>query len=610
MKHKYSLLLILIAFVFSNLALAQDDNSDAIYLKLVKEYQLNEDGSIDYHEYKQLKLLTYYAFHSLYGESFIVYNTKYQKLKINESFTTMADGKKVVTPVNAFNELLPRFAEDAPDHNYMREMAVTHTGLERNAVINLDYSIHTEKNFWPVFKVNEYIGEDSPIDELIIKISIPSGKEAKFQLINSEISPEITQENNQKTFTWKFVNVPAYLYESLQAYRTTYSPQLFFSIAKNRDEFFSSIINQPAFEYQVNEKMTRKVESMRTDASDNVDLALMIQEYVVDEFKLKHISSWDIGFRYRQADEIWESAYGTKAEKMILLTALLTAANIEATPYAVIPVNQYLDEICVPEIYDYLVRIKQDDGEDLYLSVDKTNDYNMAYELSDVVLIPFIHSAEKENVIMKQRDNEIELEADLKLNNDGLLSGLITVEAYYACNPYLDIKRNEPKAKTMLTGSISSSDINVKLVSFTPEESVIEFKVDGKKELKKKADYYFFELPLINEGIESFNIHELSAERKSPLKLQYVVDDEYEYEIELSDKLELANPEVKIEEKTAIGEVSIIIKSSSNKIKVSRSIEIYKDNISLQYYPDFRKLMNLWNDKNYRQLIIKVKQAD
>ena len=73
MKPKYYSLILICALLLSNVSFAQDDTSDAIYLKQMKEYQLNEDGSSDFRLSKQLKLLTYYSFHRLYGESFVEY---------------------------------------------------------------------------------------------------------------------------------------------------------------------------------------------------------------------------------------------------------------------------------------------------------------------------------------------------------------------------------------------------------------------------------------------------------------------------------------------------------------------------------------------------------
>ncbi len=123
--------LILLISLISFRGFAQNEKYDAVYEQLTREYTLNSDGSMDFRFIKKQKLQTYRAFHNLYGETFVVYDTVRQQLKINEVFTTMADGKKIPAPGNAFNPALPGFAANAPAYNSLREMVITHTGLER-----------------------------------------------------------------------------------------------------------------------------------------------------------------------------------------------------------------------------------------------------------------------------------------------------------------------------------------------------------------------------------------------------------------------------------------------------------------------------------------------
>ena len=86
---------------------------------------------------------------SLYGETFIVYDPAYQQLKINESYTRQVDGTIVTTPANAFVEVLPSAAANAPAYNGLKEMVVVHTGLELGATIYLDYTVTTDAGALP-----------------------------------------------------------------------------------------------------------------------------------------------------------------------------------------------------------------------------------------------------------------------------------------------------------------------------------------------------------------------------------------------------------------------------------------------------------------------------
>ena len=127
------------------LATATFAASEAEYKKLVKSWTLNPDGSQEFNYKMELAIYTHTAMNSTYGESFIVYNPDYQTLTINESYTKQKDGNIVKTPDNAFVEVLPRNAANAPAYNQLKEMVVVHTGLELDATIYLDYNIKTKE---------------------------------------------------------------------------------------------------------------------------------------------------------------------------------------------------------------------------------------------------------------------------------------------------------------------------------------------------------------------------------------------------------------------------------------------------------------------------------
>ena len=103
-----------LVFLFLFQVTISAEEGDAVYKKIVHEYTLNPDGSNEYREYKEIKLLSHLSFHRMYGETFIIFDPAYQELEINEAYTIMADGQRVDVPDNAFNEVLPRAASHAP----------------------------------------------------------------------------------------------------------------------------------------------------------------------------------------------------------------------------------------------------------------------------------------------------------------------------------------------------------------------------------------------------------------------------------------------------------------------------------------------------------------
>ena len=237
MKRKKSILLFSIFYLpFSILLFSQDENYDAVYLQITKEYTLNADGSMDYHFTKKQKLQTYRSFQSLYGETFIVYDPDFQTLKINDVHTIMADGKKVPAPANAFNEVLPGFAASAPAYNNLREMVITHPATERNAVLNLDYQLHSVKDFYPALMGNEVLSENEPVKELVVKIMIPSSEKLNYKLLNIDLEPAVTNEGGSRLYTWTFKDLSAIPAEEFQKGGNDLSPRLIFSTESDREK--------------------------------------------------------------------------------------------------------------------------------------------------------------------------------------------------------------------------------------------------------------------------------------------------------------------------------------------------------------------------------------
>ena len=149
MKNTYYYIVTLVMLI---LALPMKAASEAEFGKLSKTYTLHA------------------AMNRVYGESFIIYNPEFQTLKIHDSYTRQKDGTIVKTPENAFVEVLPSAAADAPAYNSLKEMVIVHTGLELGATIYLDYSVVTRPGYLPELGVCEQVEELSSIREYVVSL--------------------------------------------------------------------------------------------------------------------------------------------------------------------------------------------------------------------------------------------------------------------------------------------------------------------------------------------------------------------------------------------------------------------------------------------------------
>ena len=597
-----------IVFSISYLS-AQTTDQDAEYQKIVKEYTLNRDGSYDFHYRKELKLLTYFSFQRLYGETFIVYNPKYQQLKINEAYTVMADGKKVMAPENAFNEVLPGFARDVAAYNFLREMVVTHTATEIGALITLDYTIHTSGGYLPVFFGQEEIGEAAPVKDLELIIHLPADVTLQYRMLNNRTAPEITEANGQRTYRWSVLGLPALPRTSNQDPER--QAMLQFSIAKDMPFAYFAFVNQLAFKETIGPEASKRAEKETKDKTDDLDKIFALQALVIDELKLVDIPLEYTGYKVRPPQEIWQSANATPLEKAILLSKMLVAAGINAYPVATAPNGLYNNDMGNLAVFDdFLVQVNPKKMGRIYLSVNQKQSQNLIYDLLDKTIILLDPAMESMRTFQeKPEQNMLKMEADLKVSADKMISGSIELSAEGIVNPYFRIYKDSSYVKNMLTGDIPGSKIGKPgLEKLSSLKTEAEMAVDD-TEIKTSYDgYLFFVLPRFRTGFDSWNLYQYAGSGTTPVKFEHHLWEEYTYKITLPDGYSLFTPPVDMYFKNVLGVLSIKISQKGNDVSIYREFELSHDVVTSNNMDALKEMIKAWENGEWRKIVLKVKE--
>lgn len=333
--HYYIATLAVLLFVVSPVKAA----SEAEFGKLHKTYTLHTDGSQEMRVQKELTLFTHTAMNRLYGESFIIYNPEFQELKIHESYTRQKDGNIIQAPENAFVEVLPSAAADAPAYNGLKEMVVVHTGLELGATIYLDYSVITRPGYLPELDVCEQVEELSPIKEYVFSLSVPESKPLHYELLNGKAAPAVKTANGVKTVTWTLKNVkprPSSLDVSLPAGSMQ---AIVASTYASKADALKVIKQQMAS----NGKEVAELAKKLTANAQSVEQKRQQLTAYVQGLGNCRLSLSQTGYRLRPVAEVIRSAYGTEAEKAALLAALQEAIGIPNGVKAVFPITEDKD---------------------------------------------------------------------------------------------------------------------------------------------------------------------------------------------------------------------------------------------------------------------------
>lgn len=323
-----------------SMALTAQATPEARFGKLSKTYTLHADGSQELRVQKELTLYTHAAMNSLYGETFIVYDPHYQQLEIHDSYTRQKDGTIVRTPANAFVEVLPSAAANAPAYNRLKEMVVVHTGLELGATICLDYSIKSQAGYLPELDICCPIKELSPIDEFTCRIEVPEGKTLHYELLNASSRPVETHQDGMKILTWTLKNVEPRLYSypslrgslgMVQQVASGMMPVLVASTWTNHADALKSLASQ--FVAGNRTVIDAKLAELKQEAQkDSTDLRSAIATYMDRLYRSGQckVSLSEAGYRLRPASEVIRSAYGTQAELINLDATLQQAAGLKA----------------------------------------------------------------------------------------------------------------------------------------------------------------------------------------------------------------------------------------------------------------------------------------
>jgi len=579
------------------------EKADAIFQDITKVYTLNKDGSIDYHYQHELDLRSYYAFNRLYGESFIVYNPDYQELKINKSVTENSEGEKIPSPDNAFNEVLPHFAEGAPPYSHLREMVVTHTGLEKNSIINFDYELKSNKDFKPFLMENELLAKKSPIRNLTIKVRFPKEKELNYKLLNAEENLNISNQGDFKEYKWQFSNISAIPHENYQPEYKQHLPRLIFS-TKNFEEAYSFLTEQLSSDIpsNINKKLNRVLE----DKSSKLDSILAIQNMVVNHINHFEIPQEYKGYKIKGNEHIIENNGGNAIEKTNLLSSLLEEVGIDAEIVGIIPSEFYEEKIGnLRSLEQYYVKVQPED-EALYFSAINSNAYNSKYEHSDEINLIMNKSNKKPNFIETQKkENKINIKGELTIEKDNL-TGAVTYERSNCENPYFNILRNKDNVKSLLNPGIPKNAIsNFEIQDLNNEKIKVTNTINYKISTNRKGQYQIMDIPLVNSVLKEQQLKTLVSERTTPLEIRWPLNINYNYTVSLPETLELKNKNLDIKKRSDNAIVKIQIAEKDGKVNIKRQIEVNNNTLLLDEFESFKEIIDIWQNQNYKTLVLK-----
>ncbi|MBN2345849.1 MAG: DUF3857 domain-containing protein [Candidatus Aminicenantes bacterium] len=584
-----SLVFLSAGFLFS-LPVGAAPAHDARFLSLKITYHLNLDGSWDREYHHRVRLDTYYAVNRALGETFILYNPDFQKLEILKSETTMADGRKVATPENAFNEVLPFAAHGFADFSGLREMVVTHTGLERGAVVELHYRLHTKAGFLPAFSAREGLSRDFPIERYLLTVTAPGSCELKYALFNLDALVSVTPHAGGDTsYVVSLQNLKPAVHEPLAQPQA--EPFVIFSAASGWGQAMAlegdSSPLPPAW--------IERIEKLKARHPARSDLVSALQRSVAVEVQNCELGPEATGWQPRPLERVAASNYGTRLEKALLLQALLQKAGIDADVLAV------AGDACETQIPLPLP------GGDFWLKVPAEAAYLDPWHEQQELFPYAYHGRNAWNLERQEMEklpethwenNGIDVSGTVKLDA-GAASGDLIVVARGSFNRYEEAAADGGKFVAGLLRRVFPVDkVEVKkLLALTRRELRAEVSFSGKwlqeaggsPEGPRRRAFLLMEscrLPGLSENMI------IQGNRESPLALEAPFNVSVRLDIEAASELRLEYAAPAVEKRNELGYYSRSLAAvKDGTLRLSASAGIEKGIVAPNQYPRLRELL-------------------
>ena len=560
-KHKFAFLLCMLLMTTTVFGA-----SEAEYKKLAKTWTLNADGSQEFRYDMELTLFTHTAMNGTYGESFIVYNPQYQELKINSSYTKQKDGTIIKTPDNAFVEVLPRNAADAPAYNHLKEMVVVHTGLELGATIYLDYTVTSKPGYLPEVDIFEELLQSSPVKEYTLTIVIPEAKELAYTLTNNPAKASVKRSGGTCTTSWTLRNLPASSRAPFVYVKNGDVPFLAATTYASEGEALATLLKQ--FNPSGDPQLTTLAESLTEGEKKDEDKLEAILEYTTNHIANNGLTLDQTGYRLRPADAVMSTAYGTEVEKANLLAGLWEGAGFKAEPMATY--QAYADKGLALKAVDQLFVSCMVNGELYLFSTSSTH---------------------RPQTVNFDRTPLFSLQTGKPV--------AIAVPQDYQIKSDIAVRFKDGKVTTSTKESVGKELMPYFTTGNSENEQTAPLKVEN--------GYATISLPDAEYGFSHLPYGYLNSQRKENLLIPRPVNEVYTYTIECPENMELRTPETDKTIRNAAGSLTISVKKNGRTATVTRSLELNKQLYTPAEYKELRQLLTEWSDVNGKTLLFSVR---
>jgi hypothetical protein len=115
----------------------------------------------------------------------------------------------------------------------------------------------------------------------------------------------------------------------------------------------------------------------------------------------------------------------------------------------------------------------------------------------------------------------------------------------------------------------------------------------------------FLKFPSATVGSDSWHMSELVSTRTEPLEIPFPINEAYDLFISIPEGISVITAPAALNLSNEFGSVNIKIAMEGNQLHITRKLNITKTLVPVEKYDAFKAIINGWNSKKYREVVLK-----
>jgi hypothetical protein len=310
---------------------SRQDYPDAsiIYLMDRTQVEIDKYGNYETYKYLVVKILNDRG-RELNSDIERRYNKGFQKFEILKTVTHLPDGKTYDPTPDGISDVSAPEVMWAPQYSNMMIKAVSFPHIIDNCVIEYEYKITSKKKLKKKrpFDGSVLFQKDEPILNKEFIIIVPDDSYFRYDIVNSDIEPEIERVDTKIIYKWKVEEVPQIKREPNMIYFSMFAPRLIYTNTETWEELGTYINEQFKDIYKLPASIKKKINEKVKDCTSEQAKIKKIYEFVVKEYRNVHIAMKLAGFKPTKIKKIYYNRYGDRKDRIILYFQLQNILNL------------------------------------------------------------------------------------------------------------------------------------------------------------------------------------------------------------------------------------------------------------------------------------------